>query len=35
LFAVDINSKFEREPGIKDLEKVERFKNQLKKISHE
>ena len=35
LFAIDINSKFEREPGIKDLEKVERFKNQLKKISHE
>ena len=30
LFAVDINSKFELDPGIKDLEKVKQFCAQLK-----
>lgn len=29
LFAVDINSKFEVSPGIKDMEKVEKFYNEL------
>jgi phosphoribosylanthranilate isomerase len=30
LFALDINSKFETSPGIKDLEKVRKFAEQLK-----
>ena len=29
-FALDINSKFETEPGIKDLEKIKTFKSLLK-----
>ncbi|MFN4365469.1 phosphoribosylanthranilate isomerase [Chryseobacterium hispalense] len=29
-FALDINSKFEKEPGIKDLEKIKILKNHLK-----
>jgi len=29
-FALDINSKFEIEPGIKDLEKIKEFKNKFK-----
>lgn len=29
-FALDINSKFEIEPGIKDLEKIKTFKSLLK-----
>lgn len=31
LYCIDINSKFELEPGIKDIEKVEKFKNEIKK----
>ena len=30
LFAVDINSKFETSPGVKDMKKVEKFINELK-----
>lgn len=30
LFAIDINSKFETSPGIKDMEKVRQFVNRLK-----
>ncbi len=30
LFAIDINSKFEIAPGVKDMEKVENFINELK-----
>ncbi len=30
LFAIDINSKFETAPGVKNMEKVERFINELK-----
>ena len=30
LFAIDVNSRFEVEPGIKDLEKVKQFVNALK-----
>lgn len=30
IFAVDINSKFEINPGVKDLEKVRRFVNELR-----
>ena len=29
-FALDINSKFETEPGIKNLEKIKTFKSLLK-----
>ncbi len=29
LYAVDINSRFESEPGLKDVEKLERFKKQF------
>lgn len=29
-FALDINSKFEIEPGIKDIEKIKEFKNKFK-----
>ncbi|MEY8759284.1 phosphoribosylanthranilate isomerase [Chryseobacterium tongliaoense] len=29
-FALDINSKFETEPGIKDIEKIKRFKSLVK-----
>lgn len=29
LYAVDVNSKFEISPGIKDVEKLKRFKNEL------
>lgn len=28
-FAIDINSKFERTPGDKDIEKIKKFKNQI------
>ncbi|WP_294280330.1 phosphoribosylanthranilate isomerase [uncultured Chryseobacterium sp.] len=28
-FAIDINSKFERSPGDKDIEKIKKFKNQI------
>ncbi len=28
-FAVDINSRFETKPGIKDVEKIKKFKNEL------
>ncbi len=30
LFAIDINSKFETSPGVKDMKKVEKFINELK-----
>jgi phosphoribosylanthranilate isomerase len=30
LFAIDVNSRFESEPGIKDMSKVEEFMNALK-----
>jgi phosphoribosylanthranilate isomerase len=30
LFAIDINSKFEISPGVKDMEKVKNFYDQLK-----
>lgn len=30
LFAVDINSRFERSPGIKDIQKVEKFITEIK-----
>jgi phosphoribosylanthranilate isomerase len=30
LFAIDINSKFETSPGIKDMDKVKKFYEQLK-----
>src|SRR5687768_13892662 len=30
LFAIDINSKFETSPGVKDMTKVEKFINELK-----
>jgi phosphoribosylanthranilate isomerase len=30
LFAIDINSKFETSPGVKDMNKVEKFINELK-----
>jgi phosphoribosylanthranilate isomerase len=30
LFAVDINSKFEISPGVKDLERVRRFVEEMK-----
>jgi phosphoribosylanthranilate isomerase len=29
LFVVDINSRFEQSPGIKDMEKIKQFKNEL------
>ncbi len=29
LFAIDINSKFESSPGIKDIELIKNFTNQL------
>jgi phosphoribosylanthranilate isomerase len=29
LFAIDVNSKFETEPGIKDISKLKEFKRQL------
>ena len=32
MFAVDINSKFEISPGIKDLEKIRQFKHDLDSI---
>jgi phosphoribosylanthranilate isomerase len=34
LIGVDINSKFERSPGNKDIEKIVSFKKQLEKIYH-
>jgi phosphoribosylanthranilate isomerase len=33
IFAIDVNSKFEVSPGLKDLKKVETFFNALKKIN--
>lgn len=30
LFAIDINSKFETSPGVKDMKKIEKFINELK-----
>ena len=30
LFVIDVNSRFESEPGIKDMSKVEEFMNALK-----
>ncbi len=33
LYAIDINSKFEIEPGVKDIEKVKKFKNDLKSVN--
>lgn len=35
LFAVDINSRFETSPGIKDAVRVKTFINELKKISYD
>ena len=32
-FALDVNSKFEIEPGLKDLEKLEEFKNHIESYS--
>ena len=32
LFAIDINSKFEISPGVKDMNKVKEFVENLKKI---
>ncbi|RYG15184.1 MAG: phosphoribosylanthranilate isomerase [Chitinophagaceae bacterium] len=32
LFAIDINSKFEVEPGLKDVEKIEEFINELNTV---
>lgn len=32
LFALDINSRFETDPGLKDLEKIRRFKEKMKRI---
>ncbi|MFO7827091.1 MAG: phosphoribosylanthranilate isomerase [Bacteroidales bacterium] len=35
LYAIDVNSKFELSPGIKDIKKVQNFKNQLNQLSYE
>ena len=32
LFAIDVNSKFETEPGIKDMERIKQFVSRLEKI---
>jgi len=33
LFAIDVNSRFESEPGIKDMDKVEAFMNALNNVA--
>lgn len=33
LYAIDVNSKFEIEPGLKNIEKLDRFKNNLKTLN--
>jgi phosphoribosylanthranilate isomerase len=33
LYAIDVNSKFEIEPGLKNIEKLDSFKNNLKTIN--
>ena len=33
IFAIDVNSKFEVSPGVKDMKKVEAFFNDIKKIN--
>ncbi len=33
LYAIDINSRFEKEPGLKDLDKLKEFKNRLSGIA--
>lgn len=35
LYGIDINSRFEIEPGIKNVQKIENFKKQLNKINYE
>lgn len=35
LFVVDINSRFEKSPGVKDLSKVNRFINEIKSVNEE
>lgn len=34
LYAIDVNSRFEKEPGLKDLDKLKEFKNRLSGIAH-
>jgi len=33
IYGIDINSKFEIEPGLKSIEKIRKFKNKLKEIN--
>jgi phosphoribosylanthranilate isomerase len=33
IYGIDINSKFEIEPGLKNVEEVEKFKNELKELN--
>jgi len=33
LFAIDVNSKFEQSPGVKDMNKVKDFFNAIKMIN--
>jgi len=33
LYAIDVNSKFEIEPGLKNIEKLDSFKNNLKTLN--
>jgi phosphoribosylanthranilate isomerase len=32
IYGIDINSKFEMKPGLKNIEKIKKFKNELKEI---